>query len=444
MENITLVSIMLDNRYSRKTDNRHPLKMRIIHGQDRKYYPLSKWYTTSESSYMGFFPPKAKKQKIEDSDVQSPEPKEAIKKENTKPVKPISEKQLKNDKVWLIAKLNDANKIISKEPNISIKDFEAKMFNNEGTSDAYDEMQAIANNLRNEGRIKYAISFESAITSIKKETGKNKLPFNSVDVSFLKAYDKKMIDSGNSTTAIGFYLRNLRVAYNRAILNKIIDRDYYPFGKASDGKYEIPTGKNVKKALTKDDIGKLMNFALHQDSPIAKGRDFWIFSYLCNGMNIKDMASLKYENIGTNTITFIRSKTARSTRKNPKTIVVPYTNEIKEIIMHWGNNSKNSKDYVFPILKKGLSQEEIVVKVASAVDFINNNIKAVAKLAGVNKNITTYTARHSWATVLKRAGVSTDYISEGLGHSDMATTENYLDSFESDDLFKNAALLTDF
>jgi len=91
-----------------------------------------------------------------------------------------------------------------------------------------------------------------------------------------------------------------------------------------------------------------------------------------------------------------------------------------------------------------MTQEEIVVKVASAVDFINNNIRTVAKHAGVNKAITTYTARHSWATVLKRAGVSAEFISEGLGHTDVATTENYLDSFESDKLFENASFLTDF
>lgn len=443
MEKLTSLVIILDTRFQRKYDDRSPLKIRVIRNRIVKHYSLSKWYTAAEYNQMRNPDSNRKSEKQFRNDWLTPKLKELIGTEEVL-FTPKQKKQLKNDNIWLTTKITDLNKILEKSPNISFPDFEAKMFRHEGSDDAYEGMQAIADNFRADGRIKYAISFESAITSIKKETGKSKLPYSSIDVGFLKAYEKKMIGSGHTYTSIGFYVRNLRVAYNKAISNKSIDRDAYPFGKASDDKYEVPTGKNIKKALVKDDIEKLMKFQLPRNSNMAKGRDYWIFSYLANGMNIKDMASLKYENIGTNSINFIRSKTARSTRKNPKTITVAYTDEIKVIIEQWGNKPKNPKEYIFHILKKGMNQEEIVLKVASAVDFINNNIKAVAKLAGVNKNITTYTARHSWATVLKRAGVSTEYISEGLGHSDIGTTENYLDSFESDKLFENAALLTNF
>jgi len=444
MEKLTSFAIILDTRFKRKEDSRHPLKIRITRNRIQMYYSLSKWYTYNEYLYM-FYPEYFKQgSKANVTDLLTPKQKIIFEAEGKQKISINVKKQLKNDAVWIASKIKEANDILQQKSNISIQDFESKFFRNEGTDDAFEVMQAIANKLRSENRIKYAISFESAIKSIKKVTGKSKLPFSMVDVSFLKNYENKMIESGNTYTAIGFYVRNLRVAYNKAILNKSITRDAYPFGKASDDKYEVPTGKNIKKALTKDDIEKLMKYQLPRNSNIAKGRDYWIFSYLANGLNIKDMASLKYENIGSNTITFIRSKTARSTRKNPKTITVPYTDEIKAIIKQWGNKPQKPKEYIFPILKKGMNAEEIVVKVASAVDFINNNIKAVAKLAGVNKNITSYTARHSWATVLKRAGVSTEYISEGLGHSDVGTTENYLDSFESEKLFENAALLTNF
>lgn len=443
MEKLTSFAIVLDTRFSRKDDNRHPLKIRITRNRVQKYYSLSKWYTPREYVQMRYPELQFSDDKLKGFDFLSDKLKELIKIDKSK-FTPKLKKQLKTDNIWLTSKIEIANEILKKYPNISLQDFEAKMFKNEGSEDAYEGMKAIADKLRSEGRIKYAISFESAISSIKKETGKNKLPYHQIDVGFLQAYEKKMIETEHSYTAIGFYIRNLRVAYNKAIINKSIDREFYPFGRASDGKYEVPTGKNIKKALVLDDIKKLMTFQLPAKSNQSKGRDYWVFSYLCNGMNIKDIVSLKYENINTNTITFIRSKTARSTRKNPKTIVVPYTNEIREIINQWGNKPQKPKDYIFPILQKGMTQEAIVVRVASTVDFINNNIKSVAKLAGVNKTITTYTARHSWATVLKRAGVSIDAISEGLGHSDVATTENYLDSFESDKLFENAALLTNF
>jgi integrase/recombinase XerD len=56
----------------------------------------------------------------------------------------------------------------------------------------------------------------------------------------------------------------------------------------------------------------------------------------------------------------------------------------------------------------------------------------IAKNLGIEKKITTYVARHTFSTVLKRSGASTEYIQEALGHVDSKTTESYLDSFESE------------
>ena len=74
---------------------------------------------------------------------------------------------------------------------------------------------------------------------------------------------------------------------------------------------------------------------------------------------------------------------------------------------------------------------------------INKRMKEVGEQLGIG-NISTYTARHSFATVLKRAGTNIAYISESLGHQDLRTTENYLASFEREERIKNAELLTKF
>ena len=74
---------------------------------------------------------------------------------------------------------------------------------------------------------------------------------------------------------------------------------------------------------------------------------------------------------------------------------------------------------------------------------INKRMHAIGEALGIG-NITTYTARHSFATVLKRAGANIAYISESLGHQDLKTTENYLSSFEREERVKNAELLTKF
>lgn len=408
MEKIITAAIILDIRFERKEDQKHPVKLRITNNRIQKYYSLSKWYT----------------------------PEEFLKVRSKKPGK-----LLKEDKEWLTAKEFEATKVIKDLPYFTFEEFEANMFTNEGSKDVFIFMTARADELKKDGRIKTSISFSSAISSLKKVTGKEKLRFNEITVQFLSDYEKKMIEAGNSSTTVGIYLRNLRAIYNAAISKKYISSNYYPFGK---GRYVIPTGKNLKKALTKKEVGLIFNYKIKQNMIYEQARDFWIFSYLCNGMNFKDIASLKYENIGTETLTFIRSKTARANKASSKLVVVPLTQEIRTIIRRWGNKTTNPKEYLFPVLKQGLTETQKLIKIASFVDLVNRNIEKVALLAGVNTKITTYTARHSFATILKRSGVSIEFISESLGHSNLATTENYLASFETEELFKNAAKLTDF
>ena len=60
---------------------------------------------------------------------------------------------------------------------------------------------------------------------------------------------------------------------------------------------------------------------------------------------------------------------------------------------------------------------------------VNDWMAKIRKKLSIEKKITTYVARHTFSTVLKRSGASTEYIQEALGHTDIKTTESYLDSF---------------
>jgi hypothetical protein len=82
-------------------------------------------------------------------------------------------------------------------------------------------------------------------------------------------------------------MRNIRATINQAISKKIISSDLYPFGK---GKYVPPTTKKAKKSLTIEEIEKIYNYK-SADAGEAWARDMWIFAYLANGMNVKDMHS---------------------------------------------------------------------------------------------------------------------------------------------------------
>ena len=98
---------------------------------------------------------------------------------------------------------------------------------------------------------------------------------------------------------------------------------------------------------------------------------------------------------------------------------------------------------LFPVLDGTEDAEQCHAKTIAAAGAINTRMRSIGKALNLG-NISTYTARHSFATVLKRAGANIAYISESLGHSDLKTTENYLASFEREERQKNAELLTKF
>ena len=114
------------------------------------------------------------------------------------------------------------------------------------------------------------------------------------------------------------------------------------------------------------------------------------------------------------------------------------------VIEKWGNQIKEENAFVFPELEGNETPERQKQLIQQLTHVINDNMKIIAKELGINKSVTTYAARHSFATVLKRSGVSVAIISEMLGHGSLKTTQNYLDSFESDMLEKTANALTNF
>jgi integrase/recombinase XerD len=288
--------------------------------------------------------------------------------------------------------------------------------------------------LKLENRIGTAVSYECAKTSIKKFN--KDLTFAEVTPTFLKKYEKWMLDKGNSVSTIGIYLRSLRAVYNL----QNIDKSVYPFGNGNK-KYSIPTSKNTKKALTLEEIGKIYNYDPEPNSTKQMAKDYWLFLYLCNGMNVKDFCLLKWENIEGNTLTYKRAKTQRS-KKESKRISVSLKSESLEIIKKWGQSSINKEAYIFPHINYKMNEVQKRNSYQSITKIINKYIKRIASEVGINKNITSYYARHSFATVLKRSGAKIEMISELLGHSNVGVTECYLDSFEIEQIHKQTDILT--
>jgi len=168
----------------------------------------------------------------------------------------------------------------------------------------------------------------------------------------------------------------------------------------------------------------------------------WFFSYLCNGINFGDILQLRYKNIEDGEICWYRAKTIRKA-KVKKEIQATITTEMQAIIDRWGNPNKNPDSFIFPYLTDDKDHVQKKMIIHDVIRRTNKRLKVIGTAIGID-GLSTYTARHSYATVLKRLGTNIAYISESLGHSDLKTTENYLATFEKDERKKNAALLTNF
>ncbi len=357
-----------------------------------------------------------------------------------KPRKPFS------DYKFLINQVEtDARQVITDLQVFSFEAFEKNCFSpsveNKALFSAFESYMAELTKL---GSVGTSSLYKCALTSLQNYTKSiniQSLTFSDINVSFLKLWESWMRQNGVADATIGIYCRNLRTILNKAIVAGLLKQEEYPFGRY---KFEIPTGQNVKKALTVAEVGKIYNLKLEKGSSEQRARDLWVFSYLCNGINMKDIARLKYKNMDRESITFSRSKTIRLQRNNQKKIVVPLTPEILAIIKTWGNKPLTEETFIFPILHERVTPGEERKLVQQATKTTNKYVKRIANAAKIKMDVTTYTARHSFASVMKRSGASTEFISESLGHSDLATTENYLASFEMDTKKKMALNLLKF
>lgn len=351
-------------------------------------------------------------------------------------------KDIKAVRVWANTELERANEIVEAlGDDFTFSRFKEEFKNQKATkpTDVYGFFELYIDDLKAENRHSTAMAYQTALNSLK-SFRRTKLSFKELDARFLRDYGTWFLKGGDrSESSLGIYLRSLKAVVNQAIDEGIVKKEAYPFGKGKN-KYSIPTSRNIKKALNLADIKKIFGYEPVNEAE-KRARDLWLFSYLCSGMNMKDMAELRYENIGDKGITFVRAKTKRSSLEE---IFVPLLDEAKAIIDRWGNPNRNPNQLVFDLVQDGLEGEWKVKKRKQAVKTINKYMRRIASNLNLEKEVTTYTARHSFATVLKRNGASIERISEALGHKDVKTTEHYLDSFESEEKLKLQKSLVDF
>jgi integrase len=406
IENTATVSFVIEGTKANK-DGKYPIKLNIYYGEGKKKYGIKESVTKDEW------------EKVFSSNLRDTE--------------------LKNLRTRLKATETKAQKIIDNLHPFSIVAFEEAFFQRNPHS-GEQHLSKLSywfdryiSTLRENGQIGTAISYRTTINSIN-EFKKN-LTIYDISPDFLLAYESHMTNAGKSISSVGIYMRQLRAIINQAINNNMLSADKYPFKK-----YQVPAGRNIKKALPADDLQKLLDYKT-TDKNKQKAIDFWIFSYLCNGINFTDIAHLKPENINGNYLHFIREKTKRTKKKDLRPIKVGLNPRVSEIIERQ-KNTDPANPFLFPVLTAGLSPLTTKHRCIKFIKWVNKYMDEIRLEKEIAMKVGTYAARHSFSTVLKRKGVSTSYIKESLGHSSEAITESYLDSFTDDVKLEYANLLT--
>jgi len=266
------------------------------------------------------------------------------------------------------------------------------------------------------------------------------MKFEHLTPGLLMSYEKWMLKNGKagkrkkgktspaSLTTVGIYGRHIRSVYNDAIESGIVNRDLYPFTK---NRYIIPAGNNFKKALTKAEVMQIMAYPCEKGME-QRSRDLWVFSYLCNGMNINDICRLKWQDIQSDKLTFVRQKTMRSRRSKQTHIKVTLFPETVAIIERWAEKDRRPRKHIFPFLENDMAPLRERIIISQVIKITNQYMRAIAKQLEIQSDVTTYSARHSFATILLQSEAPLAFISQSLGHTSISTTESYLGSFDDE------------
>jgi len=254
---------------------------------------------------------------------------------------------------------------------------------------------------------------------------KRRYLFYEITSNFLFKYEAFMRSGNISDATIGIRMRTLRSVINKAIKSELIPESYYPFKK-----YKIKTARNEnsKEILTVEELDLFKSYKSNfPEMQLAK--DIFLFSYYSRGINFIDLMQLKQNNVASRSITYKRSKTG--------VIVTFKLNAKSEEILNKYRNIAFNAPFLFSFLRNENPIKNTIDNIKKKrLKEINRNLKSIMQDLKIQKNITYYCARHTFATHLKFNNISIEIIREALGHKDINSTISYLKSLPSNQLDK--------
>ena len=281
-------------------------------------------------------------------------------------------------------------------------------------------MRQVTAELQGRGNLGTAHVYKSTLNTILTFQGSEKLLFCQLTLGWVKRFEVSLRERGCSWNTVSTYLRTLRAVYNRAVDQRKAVYIPHLFRSVYTG-----TRADHQRALDGEDMKKVFNrLPKSAAAPAVRtAQDLFILMFLLRGLPFVDLVYLRKSDLQGNVITYRRRKTGRS-------LSVTLTPEAMFLLQQHMNRDSNSP-YLFPILRSREGTQEAYREYQLALRGFNYQLAILGKLLGLEDKLSSYAARHTWATTAYYCEVHPGIISEAMGHSSITVTETYLKPFHS-------------
>lgn len=273
-------------------------------------------------------------------------------------------------------------------------------------------MECVIIQLKRLNRERTAETYTATLNSFMRFRKANDVLLDEINSDLMMEYEAYLKMQGVTMNTVSFYMRILRAAYNRAV-EKGLTEQRNPFRHVYTG-----IDKTVKRAIPLKAIKWIKELDLSLKPSLDFARDMFLFSFYTRGMSFIDMAYLRKKDLQNGILSYRRRKTGQQ-------LFIRWEKCMQEIIDKY---PKIGTDYLLPIIKKSGNERQ---QYRNALRLVNNKLKEISVMVGLQTNLTMYVSRHSWASIAKSKNVPLAIISEGMGHDSEATTQIYLASLDS-------------
>lgn len=275
--------------------------------------------------------------------------------------------------------------------------------------------------LKKGGTIGTYKKYKVILKTLKDFSDQSDLKFGQIDMKFLNDLQAWLLEQGKSQITVHGYVSKIRSIFNKAIGEEVIQMHESPFLT-----YKIKQGKPVKDRLTIEEITKLAELDLAGRGRIYDVRNVFLFSFFTAGMRISDILLLRWGNINKGRLEYSMHKTGTFLSMD----LVPNAQSIYD----YYNKSKGEREFVFPFLDSRFDLDNPIALhnlIGAKTALINKYLKEIARLAEIDKKLTTHTSRHSFADIARKE-VDLYDLSKTLGHKDIKVTQSYIAAFDQE------------